>query len=127
MSRILVIDDDPNIRQMLHHMLEREGFEVATASNGNEALALFRSQPADLVITDIIMPEKEGIETIRELKSDFPDAKIIAISGGGRVGPSDYLKMAKLLGAQRTISKPFDRSEMLAAVKEVMGLTKSSG
>jgi CheY-like chemotaxis protein len=121
-----VIDDDPNIRQMLHHMLEREGFEVSTASNGNEALAMFRAQPADLVITDIIMPEKEGIETIRELKGAFPDTKIIAISGGGRVGPSDYLKMAKLLGAQRTIAKPFDRSEMLSAVKEAIGATEGN-
>lgn len=120
MPRILVVDDDPDIRQMIRMMLEREGHDVVTATNGVEALACYREQPAQVVITDIIMPEKEGIETIRELRSDFPDARIIAISGGGRIGPADYLKMAQMLGAKRAIAKPFDRAELLQAVRDVL-------
>ncbi len=82
MERILVIDDDHHILMMIKKMLERADFEVELASNGNEGLELFKSIPIDLVICDIIMPEKEGLETIMELKQDFPDVKIIAISEG---------------------------------------------
>ncbi|MBK8128254.1 MAG: response regulator [bacterium] len=121
MIRILVIDDDPNVRQMLCSMLEREGFETETAVNGHQGMAQFRANPAQLVITDIIMPEQEGIETIRQLKTEFPDVPVIAMSGGGRIGPSDYLSMAKLLGAAYTLSKPFDRTQLLIAVRDVLG------
>lgn len=120
MTRILVIDDDPNIRQMVCRMLEREGYEVEAASNGKEGVDKYRSCPADLVITDIIMPEQEGIETIRLLRTDFPECRIIAMSGGGRIGPSDYLTMAKLLGATVSISKPFDRAQLLESVKKAL-------
>lgn len=120
MIRILVIDDDPNVRQMICRMLEREGYELDSAANGREGLEKFRAAPADLVITDIIMPEQEGIETIRLLKADYPDCRIIAISGGGRMGPSDYLSMAKLLGATQAISKPFDRMQLLSSVRQAL-------
>ena len=92
MALILIIDDDDQIRRVLRKTLERDGYDVADAPNGKEGIRLYRENPADLVITDIIMPEKEGIETIRELRRDFPEVKIIAISGGGRIGPDSYFK-----------------------------------
>ncbi|MCL4305127.1 response regulator [bacterium] len=122
MARILVVDDDPNIRQMLRSMLEREGYEVDVASNGLECMRRFEAAPADLVITDIIMPEQEGIETIRRLRAEYPESRIIAISGGGRIGPSDYLSMAKLIGAVSTLSKPFDRKDLLEAIRGALSV-----
>jgi CheY-like chemotaxis protein len=120
MARILVIDDDAQIRQVLERILEREGHHVVCAPNGKEAIRLQRQDPADLIITDLIMPEKEGIETIREIRHYFPDAKIIAISGGGQIGAEEYLQMAKKLGAQYTFTKPARREEMLRAVKDLL-------
>ena len=120
MPRFLIIDDDDQYRKLLREMLTREGYEVADASNGKEGLRLYQSEPVDLIITDIIMPEKEGIETIIEFKQDFPEAKIIAISGGGRIGPEEYLNMAKSLGVLRTFYKPFERMELLEAVREIL-------
>jgi YesN/AraC family two-component response regulator len=120
MGLILIIDDDDQIRRVLRKTLERDGYDVADAPNGKEGIRLYRENPADLVITDIIMPEKEGIETIKELKRDFPEVKIIAISGGGRIGPESYLKMAKGLGAQRTLTKPLGRDELLKTVRELI-------
>lgn len=120
MNRILVIDDDPNVRQMICHMLEREGYEVDTAANGREGVEKFRANTPLLVITDIIMPEQEGIETIRQLRAQDPDCRIVAISGGGRIGPSDYLSMAKLLGATEAISKPFEKAQLLVAVRNAL-------
>ncbi len=121
MPFILVIDDDDQFRTMLREMLERAEYEVADAPNGKEGIRLYRENPADLVITDIIMPEKEGIETIMELKRDFPDVKIIAISGGGQIDPEKYLYMAGRLGAKRTFAKPVEREELLKAVGELTG------
>ena len=121
MARIIIIDDNVYILDMLKQTLEREGYEVVETSNGNEGIRLYRENPADLIITDIIMPKKEGLETIMELKRDFPDVKIIAISGGGRVSPEEYLSMAKKLGARYTFSKPFEREKLLAAVRELIG------
>ena len=120
MKRILVIDDDTQFRQMLGQMLERAGYEVLEAANGKEGIELCQQAPTDLIITDIIMPEKEGVETIIELKRDFQDVKIIAVSGGGRADSKDYLKIAKRLGADRIFSKPFDREELLAAIEKLL-------
>ena len=117
---ILVIDDDETIRELLRAILEREGYRVLEAPDGGEGLKQFTETPTDLVITDLIMPGKEGIETIRELRQKFPGVKIIAVSGGGRIGPSSYLKMAKGVGALRTLSKPFDKTVLLEVVKEVI-------
>ncbi len=120
MARILVIDDDIQILEMLRQTLEHEGYEVIDAHDGKEGMKLYREAPTDLIITDIIMPEKEGIETIMELKRDFPDVKIIAISGGGRIGAKECLHLAKKLGAQRTFTKPVPRQDMIKAVKELL-------
>ena len=117
---ILVIDDDESIRALLRSILEREGYRVIDADDGVEGVKQFRESPTDLVITDLIMPGKEGIETIREIRQEFPHVKIIAISGGGRIGPESYLKMAKMVGALRTLSKPFDRMVLLKTIEEVM-------
>lgn len=117
---ILVIDDDENIRRLLRAILEPEGYQVLEASDGNQGVKEYQRSPTDLVITDLIMPGKEGIETIRDLRREFPNVKIIAVSGGGRIGPDSYLKMAKGVGALCTLSKPIDRSGLLDAVKEVM-------
>jgi DNA-binding response OmpR family regulator len=121
MPLILVIDDDDQIRDMLREMLERAGYEVVLAADGDEGLRLFRERRADLVITDVVMPNKEGIEMIMELRVEFPKVKIIAISGGGRLGPETYLDLAEGFGAMRVFSKPFRLNELLAAVRELLG------
>lgn len=125
MARILVIDDDDQILRTLHQVLELEGHEVVNASNGKEGIKLFKENCADLIITDIVMPEKEGLETIVELRRDFPDVKILAISGGGQVAPESYLTLAKHLGALRTLPKPFERDQLLAAVNAMMEQPKT--
>lgn len=121
MKRVLVIDDDWQMREMMHQALERAGYDVAEAPNGKVGVNIHREDPVDLVITDLIMPEKEGIETIRELRRDYPGLKIIAISGGGRAGADGYLSVAKTIGADRTLSKPFDLKKILDAVEELLG------
>ena len=119
---ILIIDDDDQLRGMLREMLEHAGYEVTDASNGKEGIRLYRENPADLVITDLIMPEKEGIETIMDLRQEFPEVKIIAMSGGGRVEPDSYLHMARGLGALCTLTKPLDRNALLRTVRELNDL-----
>jgi DNA-binding NtrC family response regulator len=120
MQRVLVIDDDEQVRALLYEILDRAGFEVIEATNGAEGLKLYRNQPADLVITDLIMPEKEGVETILELRREFPEARVVAISGGGRNGGRDYLPIAAQLGARRTVAKPFSRQAILEAVRDAL-------
>lgn len=118
MSRILVIDDDEQIREMLQQMFEQEGFEVAVASDGRAGMRLHRKTPADLIITDIIMPDQEGLETIQKFNREFPDVKVIAMSGGGLVGPSSYLNLAKKFGAIHTFTKPIDMKDLLDVVQK---------
>jgi YesN/AraC family two-component response regulator len=121
MAKILIIDDDDMFRAMLRKMLEEAGYnDIEDADDGNIGVKLFRQHPFDLVITDIIMPNKEGIEMIMELRKDYPRIKIIAVSGGGRTGPQDYLKLASHLGANRTLEKPFKRSELIDAVQGLL-------
>jgi len=120
MKRILVIEDDIHVKVMIQKTLERAGYEVIAASDGEEGLKLLRESPADLIITDLIMPRKEGLETIMELRRDNPDVKIIAISGGGRFEPESYLETAKQMGAARTFAKPFENKELVAAVQELL-------
>jgi CheY-like chemotaxis protein len=117
MTRILVIDDEPEVRDLIARMLEGVDREIVTAANGVEGLAIFDGQAVDVVITDIIMPEKEGIETILELKGRDPDVRIIAISGGGRISPEDHLRTAEALGARASVAKPFTRAQLLGAVE----------
>jgi DNA-binding response OmpR family regulator len=121
MPRILLIDDEPQIRAMLTQMLTRAGYEVTEAANGNDGVRRFREAPADLVITDLIMPGKDGIETILELRREFPDVKIIAVSGGGRIGAQEYLWMARSLGAAVTLDKPVERQKLLDEVRTLIG------
>jgi two-component system, cell cycle response regulator CpdR len=124
MSKILVLDDEPSILLMIKKMLEKAGYEVIVASNGKEGMRLFERDKPDLVITDIIMPEKEGLETIFELRRMHPDLKIIAISGGGRISPDGYLPGAKLLGANMVFQKPLVQKEFLSAVASLLEDTK---
>ncbi len=120
MTRILVIDDDVLIRKLVAKTLARAGYEVAVAADGHEAERIYRSEPADMIITDLFMPEKEGMEIIRELRHDFPEVKIIAISGAGSLGTVDYLEMARMIGAGRTLAKPFAPEDLLATVVELL-------
>lgn len=120
MARILVADDGEDIREILRMMLSAAGYEVLVAPDGESALALMRAEPIDLIITDIFMPGKEGIETIIELRRDFPSVKIVAMSGGGRMGELHYLEDAVKLGAVRSILKPFRADEILAVVREAL-------
>jgi DNA-binding NtrC family response regulator len=120
MTKILVIDDDTIVRQSLTVILEDAGYQVVSAEDGKRGMAAFRSEHPDLVITDIIMPEQEGIQTITEMRKAKPDAKIIAISGGGRIGNTDFLKIARVLGAMDVIPKPFDVDELLTIVENCL-------
>ncbi len=118
--RILVIDDDDQMRVLLRQVMEWAGYEVIEATNGRQGMMQQRKNPADLVITDLIMPEQEGLETISQLKKEFVGIKIIAISGGGRIGPEAYLPAARELGADLVFSKPFDVQELVSSVKELL-------
>lgn len=120
MARILIIEDDREVRHLLKVVLERAGYEVDEAADGQEGIHRFRTAPSDLVITDLIMPHKEGLETIIDMRKEFPDLKIIAISGGARGSSENYLRTAKLCGAERIFAKPFDNRELLAAVEELL-------
>ena len=118
--RILVIDDDDDVRQLICKMINNEGFTVLEAANGKEGMDIIRGgQEIDLVITDLIMPEKEGLETIKELRQDFPHIKIIAISGGGKIDALNYLPIAKGMGADLTLTKPFVKQDLIDAVKKL--------
>jgi CheY-like chemotaxis protein len=129
MSRILIIDDEEDIRDVLKLILESIGHEVNVASNGNEAIELQRMEPADVVITDIIMPGKDGVTTIKEMRQEFPDIGVIAISGGGEpveykpdaIKTTAYLAAAKQVGADMVITKPFERKELIQSVSELLG------
>lgn len=120
MSAILVIDDDASVREVVSEMLRMEGHDVTIAENGREAIAKLAGQRFDLIITDLIMPEKEGIETIAEIRRSDAEIRILAISGGGRLGPGDYLETARYIGADATLAKPFARQDLLAAIKPLL-------
>lgn len=120
MSAILVIDDDASVREVVSEMLRLEGHEVTIAENGRDAIPLLSAHEFDLVITDLIMPEKEGIETISEIRRTDRRIPIVAISGGGRLGPGDYLETARYIGADATLAKPFARQELLATIEALL-------
>jgi DNA-binding response OmpR family regulator len=120
MAKILVLDDEPSILLMIKKMLEKAGHEVDIALNGKEGMVLFENNRPDLLITDIIMPEKEGLETIFEVRRKYPELKIIAISGGGRIGPNGYLPGAKLLGADMVFQKPLIQKDFMEAVSALL-------
>ncbi len=120
MARILVIDDDIQVREMLREMLERVGHEVVEAADGSAGVRLFREAPADVVVTDIFMPEKDGIVTIQELRSEFPKIGIIALSGGGGFQRFDFLETARHMGASAVLRKPVDWEELTEAVSNLI-------
>jgi DNA-binding NtrC family response regulator len=119
MARILIAEDDPQVRGMLRTTLERAGHEVREAGDGREALRVCAEGPVDIVVTDLIMPEMEGIATIRALRQAHPGMKIIAMSGGGYIGPQSYLDAARKCGAAYAFSKPVDRETLLAAIGQL--------
>lgn len=121
MPRILLVEDDETLSQAIAALLQRAGHEVRQANDGREALKCFQGFQPDLVITDIIMPEVEGLETIRTLHRKAPTVKIVAISGGGVGGPEQYLGMAQKLGAIATLAKPFSTHDLLAIVTRILG------
>ena len=129
MGSILIIDDEEDIRDALQMVLGSVGHDVKVASNGNEAVELQRREPADLIITDIIMPGKDGVDTIKEIRQEFPGIRIIAISGGGSVKSTEYvpdaisttayLAAAKEAGADMVFPKPFERKDLIQAVDDL--------
>ena len=121
MARILVIEDEIQLREMLQEMLERAGHDVMATPNGEAGVTCYRQEGANVVVTDIEMPRKNGFQVIQELRCDFPDIKIIAISGGGSRDKLDSLSHAEMLGAQRTLRKPFHMQHLLDAVAELLG------
>lgn len=122
MARILVVDDEELVRLTLRQMLEAGGHDVIEAANGKQGVALEAEHAVDLVVTDIIMPEQEGIETIVQLRRKNPSLKIVAISGGGRMKNMDFLKIAANVGADATLTKPFSTQELTEVVDRCLGL-----
>jgi DNA-binding response OmpR family regulator len=119
-KKILLIDDDAEIRLTLRLVLERAGYQVTVAPDGKEGLRRYHEEKVDLVITDIFMPEKEGLETIMEIRRESPATPIIAISGGWRIGSDEVLRIAERLGAIRTLSKPFSMEDLTSAMGELL-------
>ena len=115
-----MIDDESEIRKLFIQKLAGRGYEIIEACDGKQGLKLYRENHPDLVITDLIMPEKEGIEMIIELKREFPNVKIIAISGGGRNATDAYRQIAKTMGAERIFPKPIDWPELIKAIRELL-------
>ncbi len=120
MAKILIIDDDEDFRSMLCKLLTRAAYTVVEARDGREGLAKNKIELPDLIITDIIMPNEDGIGAILSLNKEFPERKIIAVSGGGLVQPHDYLHMAKNFGANLVFTKPIHNQEFLQAVNDLL-------
>ena len=131
-AKILIIDDDPGMRRTISRILASAGHEVIEAPDGLEGVDLFRRNHPDIVVTDIIMPNKEGIETIRDLRQEQPSTLILAISGGttnpaGSRVPLDYLSLAKALGADGVLAKPFRAADLLQEIDNLLGLGAGTG
>lgn len=122
MPDILLVDDDDSFRLMLSETLKELGHTVREARDGGEALRLYAERRSDLVLTDIVMPPPEGLETIYTLRLNDPKCRIIAMSGGGRLNATDYLEIARKSGAQRVLHKPFSQEELSLAIKQTMAL-----
>jgi CheY-like chemotaxis protein len=120
MACILVVEDDRDLREMLKTSLLKRKYTVLEASNGKEALTRFKPTITDLVITDLIMPDEDGLKVIMKIKEIKPSIKVIAISGGGKAGPGNYLNLAKALGADEIFSKPFSVNDLLRKIDELL-------
>ncbi len=121
MAGIMIVEDDVELREMLRMTFENRKYIVITAGDGREALAKFRPSVVDLVITDLLMPEEDGLMVMMKIREIKPETRFIAISGGGKAGPGSYLKIAGKLGADMVISKPFHPSELVQSVKKMIG------
>jgi len=119
-ARILVIDDDALLRRVIRVALEAAGYEVIEAGDGDAALHVYREQGADLLLVDLFIPEPDGLEVIRTVRAEVPDAKIIAMSGGGSL-KLDLLAAGEAFGASRTLWKPFVPDVLLSAVRDLLG------
>jgi two-component system, chemotaxis family, chemotaxis protein CheY len=119
-AQILIIDDEPAIRHALRTILESEGYSVQEAQQGEIAMQLVREHPIDLAIVDLFMPEQDGVETILQMRRLAPQVKIIAISGGGQYGLTGVLQVARLIGADRILAKPFDMQELLTTIHTLL-------
>jgi DNA-binding NtrC family response regulator len=126
MTRILIVDDDANVRSMLREILGDAEFEVAEAADGAKGLRTLRQQRADVVLCDLFMPVADGFEMIREMQREFPDVKIVAMSGGGFGGKVDMLPMAKHFGVAEILYKPFDAADVLATIRRVLAVPAKS-
>lgn len=120
MARILLVDDDDGVRRMLRLTLERADHEVFEASNGREAMERHKEVRPDVIVIDLIMPEKEGLETIQDLRREGVQVPVIAMSGGGKIGADSYLSVARAFGADRVLSKPFRSAELLRDIDAVL-------
>lgn len=130
MTSIILVDDEPDIRDSVQRTLEQAGYSVRVANSGSEGIAEYRRDPADLMITDMIMPDGHGLDLIRELRADYPNVRILAISGGGNFGAQSYqtgaisttayLAAATAAGAKVALTKPFTREKLLAAVRDAL-------
>jgi len=121
MAKILIVDDEDSVRMMLKEMLKMSNHVVSEAKNGQEAIERYYAQPVDLIITDLVMPDKSGIDLIMELKEKFPNVRVLAISGGGGItGRFDYLPVAQLLGADFILEKPFQMKELYTKIETLL-------
>lgn len=120
MKKILVIEDNPIVRNTVMRILQSAGYTVVTANDGLQGFDMFREEQPDLVISDIIMPQQEGIGTIRQILAERPGTKIIAISGGGRIGNTDFLQIARKMGAIDALQKPFDPDDLLGRISNYL-------
>ena len=120
MAQILIVDDEPNLLRLLRSILEDEGHEVTEESDGSRALRRFAGSPSDLVITDMYMPEMNGIEFVMRVREAFPEAKIIGMSGGGHLDKESVLDAARALGATGVLAKPFEADEVVSLVASVL-------
>ncbi len=117
MPSVLVVDDEDQVRQLIRETLELAGYQVEEARNGKEGLEQYRTTPADLVIMDVLMPDQDGLESILALRKEFPNSRVIAMTGGSdMIGMLNFLDVAKMLGARRTLQKPFEVKTLLEAV-----------
>jgi CheY-like chemotaxis protein len=126
MPGILIVEDDTDLREMLKVSLVRRKYTVIEAVNGKEAIARFKPSVTDLVITDLIMPEDDGLTVIMKLKEIKPSIRIIAISGGGKAGPGNYLSLAKALGADAIFSKPFPVNDLIVTIERMLETKQNS-
>jgi DNA-binding response OmpR family regulator len=120
MPGVLIVEDDRELREMLKMSLQRRGFTVLEAENGKDALSRFKPLVTDLVVTDLIMPEEDGLKVVIKVRELKPSIKIIAISGGGKVGPGSYLNLAKALGADAIFPKPFSINDLVAKIEQLL-------